>query len=77
MEMIRIKREEVARLRVLRGLKSESAMARVAGLSRQYVSKILNNEDASGVTLGSIEKLCNALDCRIEEIIEHVPASES
>ena len=75
--MVRIKREEVARLRVLRGFRSEAALAKAAGISRQHVNLIMRNANTPGITLGTLDKLCKALSvpdepCKIEDIVEHV-----
>ena len=42
----------------------------VAGINSSTLAKMGKNEP---VTMGALEKICTALDCRIEDIVEFVP----
>ena len=41
-----------------------------AGINSSTLAKMGKNEP---VTMGALEKICIALDCRIEDIVEFVP----
>lgn len=72
--MIRIRGEEIARLRYLKGFRSEAALADQAGMSRQHLNRVLRADNASHVTLGTIDKICKALDCDLYELLEYQDA---
>lgn len=73
--MIRIKLEDMMWRRRIRSI---SRIARLAGLSRQTVDALYNRPHrVKGFRLETLEGLCRALDCRIEDLIEYVPESES
>ncbi len=67
---MRIRLEEVARLRVLRGLQSQKKLSAAMGISRYSLSLLLKNPAAQGTRWGTIGKLCRALSCRLEDIID-------
>lgn len=74
---IRVKREDVARLRIMRGLRSDAALARKAQMHPQHLSDVLSQK--VDPTLGTVSKICEALSlpgapCRVEEILEYVPS---
>ena len=46
--------------------------ARIAGLSHVAVFKIYHNKTKT-IELETINKLCYALDCRIQDIFEYIP----
>ena len=69
--MIQIKLEDMMWRRRIRSI---SRLARLAGLSRQTVDALYNRPHrVKGFRLETLEGLCRALDCRIEELIEYVP----
>lgn len=69
--MILIKLEDMMWRRRIR---SVSRLARLAGLSRQTVDALYNRPHrVKGFRLETLEGLCLALDCRIEDLIEYVP----
>ena len=75
--MVRIKIEEIARLRLMRGLRYEKDLATVVGVSRQHLNTILNKDAADSIALGTAWKICRALStpddpCRIEDVFEWV-----
>ena len=43
--ILRVKKEEIARLRVLKGFRTEAALAEAAGMSRQHVNNIMRKDD--------------------------------
>ena len=69
--MIRIKLEDMMWRRRIRSI---SHIARLAGLSRQTVDALYNRpHGVKGFRLETLNGLCRALDCRIEDLIEYVP----
>lgn len=49
-------------------------LLKAAGIYSQTLAKMGKNEP---VSLDALERVCQALDCRIEDIIEFVPESQS
>ena len=47
-------------------------LARIAGLSHVAVFRIYHNKTKT-IELETINKLCYALDCKIQDIFEYVP----
>jgi len=47
-------------------------LARQAGLSHVSVFKIYHNKTGT-IEMKTIDKLCTAMNCRIQDIFEHVP----
>ena len=77
-KMIRLKTEEIARYRVLRGFKTLTSLAAALGWHRQYLSQVLNMPDAGGVQLKTIGKMCAVLGTaedpvRLEDLVEYIP----
>lgn len=50
-------------------------MANLTGLHRNGISKIYK-EEIKGITFDTLEKLCLALNCNIEDLLEIVPSKE-
>ena len=78
--MLRIKTEEIARYRVLRGFKTLTSLAEALGWHRQYLSQVLNMPDPGGVHLKTIARMCKVLSApddqvKIEDLVEYVPDS--
>lgn len=48
-------------------------LARLTELHRNGLTK-LYNEDTDGIKFDTLERICRALDCRVEDIIEYVGA---
>jgi len=72
--VIQIKLEDMMWKRRIRSI---SRLARLAGLSRQTVDALYNRPDrVKGFRLETLEGLCRALDCRIEDLIEYVPETD-
>ena len=76
--MLRIKTEEIARYRVLRGFKTLTSLAEALGWPRQYLSQVLNMPDPGGVHLKTIARMCKVLSApddqvKIEDLVEYVP----
>lgn len=53
--------------RMKKGKISGAELAKKAGVSGNIMTRIRRNEY---VSLESIEKICNALDCKVDEIVE-------
>ena len=51
-----------------RNIRSASKLAEMSGLSGEHIRRIINNK-VSSVKLDTIIKLCEALECEIEELI--------
>jgi DNA-binding Xre family transcriptional regulator len=66
---IRLRRAEINRLRQLRGIRSEAALARAAGMNRQVLSWLMGMADISHVHLRTIARLCAALSTPDERIL--------
>lgn len=49
-------------------VKSINSLSTATEISRQTLHRIYNNE-SDGIRLETIEKLCNYLDCEIEELL--------
>lgn len=47
-------------------------LARQSGLHRNGIAK-LYNEETDGIKFETLEKLCEVLECRVEDIIEYIP----
>ena len=47
-------------------------VAEAAGIHRMTLSKIVNQKGYSTVT-DNIDRLCDYFQCRIEELVEHIP----
>lgn len=79
--VLRLKKEELARLRVLRGFRYQYQLADAAGMKRQQLEQIMSRADAGGVSLRSIDRLCAALSApgdpvRIQDVLEYIPDEE-
>lgn len=50
-------------------------VAEMTGLSQPTVSKLYNNnpQDVKTAKLETIDKLCTALNCRLNELLEYIP----
>jgi len=57
----RVRAEEVARLRVERGYRSEAELAAAAGMAKQQLNELIRRHDAGGAQLRSIERIADAL----------------
>ena len=77
-KLLRFKHNEMRRLLELRGLKRQSDLARAVGMSPQQLNEILRRDDIAGVTLGTVDKICEALSSpsarlRLDDLVEYVP----
>ncbi len=52
---------------------SNSQLVQEAGISFNIISRIKRDEY---ISLESAEKICNALNCRIEDVLEFVPENK-
>lgn len=54
-------------------VKSVSELSRSSGVSRQTVDALYNRPDqVKGIQFETLDKLCRAMACRIDELIEYV-----
>ncbi len=65
--MIRIKLEETMKNKGY----NIGTLAEKAEMHRNGISKIINRKN-SGIEFETLDKLCNALDCDVQDIIEHI-----
>lgn len=47
-------------------------VARMTGLHRNGITK-LYNEETDGIKFDTLEKLCQALECDVSDLIEYIP----
>lgn len=52
-----------------------SDIANMTGLHRNGITR-LYNEDTDGIKFDTLNKLCKALNCKSEDIIEYIPDNE-
>jgi len=72
---ITFRRDHLARLRDARGLPSDAALAREAGMQPQMLCRVVNMADVSDVRLRTLARLAAAVSTpeqrvRIEDLIE-------
>ena len=73
--MIKVKLQDAMWQRRIRSI---SELARCAGVSRQTVDALYNRpERVKGIQFETLERLCRALDCRVEDIIQYMPDGAS
>ena len=53
---------------------SKTELTHLAGISTNAMAKLGRNED---VRVNVLEKLCTTLDCKLDDIVEFVPASDT
>ncbi|MBU0587150.1 MAG: helix-turn-helix transcriptional regulator [Gammaproteobacteria bacterium] len=51
-------------------------IATATGLNRMTLSKILNQK-GYGTGTETVDRLCQYFDCKVEDLMEHVPGDES
>ena len=54
---------------VNRGMK-KTELLKIAGINATALAKMGKNQV---VTMNTLDKVCNALNCRVEDIVEHIP----
>ena len=62
------------KLSIMMGIRrmNMAEVARIAGLSHVAVFRIYHGKTKT-IELETLNKLCNALNCRIQDIFEHIP----
>lgn len=61
-----------------RRIRSVSELSRRAGVSRQTVDALYNRpKKIKGIQFETLERLCRALDCGVEDLIHYVPDAVS
>ena len=50
-----------------------SELMALAGVSRTAVNKLFHNEKLKTINLGTLIRLCDALDCSLSELVEYTP----
>lgn len=61
------------KLLIDRGMTKERLRV-AAGLSPAVIAKMGRGEN---VSMDVLDRICNCLDCRLEDIVEHIPADEA
>lgn len=69
---IKIKIDEVLKDRKI----SKTQLTYLAFVQRGQLKKLMDGE-AARVDFDVLARICNALDCRIEDILEYVPADQA
>ena len=77
-KLLRFKHDEIKRYIELRGLKRQTNLAQSIGMSPQQLNEILRRDDIAGVTLGTVDKICEALSSpsarlRLDDLVEYIP----
>ena len=57
----------------VRGFTNQRQLAEAAGIHHTNISRIINNKSLHGLTLYTVDRLCEALDCQPGAILERVP----
>lgn len=66
----------VSKAAVLRGIHNPHQLHKATGISVPKVTKMWNNNRKGKIDLEMLDKVCDALKCRLYEIIKRVPESE-
>ena len=45
----------------------------LSGVSRNAINKLYRNRDLETLKLGTVIRLCEALDCQFSDIVEYIP----
>ena len=53
---------------------NKTELTHIAGITTNAMAKLGRNEE---VRVGVLEKLCTSLDCKLDDIVEFVPESNS
>ena len=53
---------------------NKTELTHIAGITTNAMAKLGRNEE---VRVGVLEKLCTSLDCKLDDIVEFVPESDS
>lgn len=77
-KLLRFKHDEIKRYIELRGFKRQTNLAQSIGMSPQQLNEILRRDDIAGVTLGTVDKICEALSSpsarlRLDDLVEYIP----
>ena len=72
--MIRIKLQDMMWRRQIRSI---AELSRNAGVSRQTVEALYNRPDeVRGIQIETLDRLCRALSCNVEDLIQYVSNDE-
>lgn len=50
-------------------------LAKTTGIDNNTITKIFNN-DSKQIKLETIDRICTALDCEVQDIIKHYPNTQ-
>ena len=64
--------KKLFKLSIDKGLKKKD-LRKMAGIGNSTMTKLANNEN---VTMGVMAKICGALDCKIDDVVEILPDEE-
>jgi len=67
-----IKTKAIKHLMIDAGFSSQVELAKKAGIHKDRINKILNNKHG-GLTLGTVDRICEALECQPGDILERIP----
>ena len=57
--------------------KKKIDLTREAGINGKTINDMAHNEGDMFVSLKTISKICEYLDCRIEDVVEYVPEAKA
>lgn len=60
-------------LMALRKIDTIKELAEMCGLSVRPLSSLYNETNLDTIKLGTLTKVCDALDCRLDELVEYIP----
>ena len=56
--------------------KKKVDLTREAGISSKTINDMAHNDGNMYVSLKTLDRICEYLDCQIEDIVEYVPANQ-
>lgn len=69
---IKLDIDEIRILMIKRKIPYQKDLAQACGMSKQHLSDLFRRSSYEGVTLGTVDKLCEALHCDISAIVQRI-----
>ena len=69
--MIVIRTDAIKSWMGVRGIRTQRELAKRAGIREGYLTRILHNTSPQGITLGTLDKLCRALQVNPADLLEY------
>lgn len=54
-------------------IKGISDLVKLSGVARNTILKLYREQELSTIRMGTLTKLCDALDCSLSDLIEYTP----